>query len=155
MKTKRKSKIFKILNFLKNIFWQNQNYENPRCHFVVSSILYRLKKETCKSVKNSSVSETSNFVCFSVKLPRTWPRFDLNNSWPNVTYDLIFGMKVSNWCPVRYAKFGGAARRRFWPFQKNRRGSPLAPPPTGRGLMILTFGAPRWRERLGEVVCTA
>ena len=58
-------------------------------------------------------------------------QFDLNNSWPKATCDLKFCVTVLNWCPARYWKFGGAARRRFLAVQEKHKGDQIAPPPNG------------------------
>ena len=72
-----------------------------------------MTQETWKSVENSVFGKPLNFVPFLLNFTQTWPLFDLNNSWPIMIYDLIFSMKVSNWCTERCAKFGGATRRRL------------------------------------------
>ena len=56
---------------------------------------------------------------------------DVITPWPDMTRSNFFYQKMRKVCPIRYPKFGGAARRRFCTIsEKPQGGVAPTPPPT-------------------------
>ena len=142
--------ILKILDFRalfpeKNCFFKFWS-QNPKklkirdSHLVENSISFLLTPFVCDLLQHTLIYDRYSWRPFLAQ-NRTWRHWNVIFSkifWPNLTKFLV---KVLNWCPIRYWKFGGDILRSSQVIANIREGAESAPP-AGRGLRSVKMKHP-------------
>ena len=141
-------KILKILDFralfpAKLVFW-NVWSQNPKflkirdSHLVDNSISFVLTPFVCDLLQYTLIYDRYSWRPFLAQNRMTWRHWNVIFSktfQPNFTK---YSDKVSNWCPIRYWKFGGDILRSSQAIANIREGGGRICPAAGRGLTYIT-----------------
>ena len=132
-------KILKFLDFRsifpeKLVFWncggQNAKFLKIRdSHLAENSIYFVLTPFVCDLLQYTFIYDRYSWRLFLAQNRMTWRHWHVIFSKlfrPNLTK---FWDKVSNWCPIRYWKFGGDILRSSQVIANIREGGRICPPP--------------------------
>ena len=126
-------------------------------HLVENVISFLLTPFVCDLLQHTLIYDRYSWRPFLAQNRMTWRHWNVIFSkmfWPNLTKFLD---KVSNWCPIRYWKFGGDILRSSQVIANIREGGRICPPPpAGRGLRLihsLLAPAARWMRFPIQIQC--
>ena len=124
--------------FLK--FWgQNKKLKIWDSHLVENSIFFVLTPFVCDLLQNTLICDWYSWQPFLAQNHMTWRHWNVifsKNFQPNLAK---FPDKVSNWCLIRYWKFGGNIICSCQVSQILERGQNMPPTPSGAGLSLLNW----------------